>query len=51
MQSVEKIGKECYAEPLLKIVEWEGAGVICQSGGVSIDPGFDDETIIPLNQI
>ncbi len=48
MKPVEKNRKECYEEPLLEIVEWEGAGIVCQSGDITIDPDFEEEITIPL---
>ena len=52
MQSADKNRKKCYETPLVEIIEWECVVNICQvSGGVKIDPGFDEEITIPLNQI
>ena len=49
MQPVEKSRKESYVEPILEFVELEGADIVCLSGSVEIDPGFEGEIIIILN--
>ena len=50
MHSVEKTSKKRYVAPLLEIIEREAASTVCQSGNVNINPGFDDEIIITVDE-
>lgn len=50
MQLIKKANKKCYVSPLLEIIEWEGVSAVCQSANINIDPGFDDETTISLDE-
>ena len=50
MQLIKKANKKCYVSPLLEIIEWEGVSAVCQSGNVNINPGFDDEIIITVDE-
>ena len=53
MQLIDKYRKECYAAPLLRIIELECGINLCQSnvdtsGSPTIDPDFEDEITITI---
>lgn len=53
MQTLMKVdvSKLLYVAPAFSMMELRNESLICQSGGVGISPGFDDEIEIPFQSL
>ena len=44
----EEASKSLYVTPIIDISRFYNEGLICQSGNVVINPGYDDEIEFPI---